>query len=299
MSAMAIGLILISTLLHAGWNSMGKKSGTSISFYMWATACGMLIFSPFLLEVWRDVVAMPAKFWWLILASGICQTVYLVGLAKAYQGGDLSIVYPLARALPVLIVPLLVLGAYGHSLLSIEDIAAMLLIFAGAMVLPVRRWREWHLRAYMTPAVGWAIVAALGTAGYSFTDSAAVHLMREEGFTAFQAGSAFAVVQAGGIVLCMLPVSLLLFKESLFGTVFNRPGAIRSVAMTGLFIVGTYLLVLISMSMVTEVSYVVALRQLSIPIGVAIGVFWLKESVSITRMQGVSMMLIGLIFVSL
>ncbi|WP_315980597.1 hypothetical protein [Aliamphritea spongicola] len=69
--------------------------------------------------------------------------------------------------------------------------------------------------------------------------------------------------------------------------------------MTGLFIVGTYLLVLISMSMVTEVSYVVALRQLSIPIGVAIGVFWLKESVSITRMQGVSMMLIGLIFVSL
>lgn len=299
MSAMAIGLILISTLLHAGWNSIGKRSGTSVSFYMWATACGMVIFSPFLFDVWRDVLQMPTEFWWLIVCSGICQTVYLVGLAKAYQGGDLSMVYPLARALPVLIVPLLVLGAYGHSLLSIEDIVALILIFLGAMILPVRRWREWHLRAYMTPAVGWAVVAALGTAGYSFTDSAAVHLMREQGFTAFQAGSAFAVVQAGGIVICMLPVSLLLFKESLFGSVFNRPGAFRSVAMTGVFIVGTYLLVLISMSMVTEVSYVVALRQLSIPIGVAIGVLWLKESLSLTRLQGVSVMLLGLILVSL
>ncbi|WP_261845254.1 hypothetical protein [Aliamphritea ceti] len=296
---MAIGLILISTLLHAGWNSIGKRSGTSVSFYMWATACGMVIFSPFLFDVWRDVLQMPTEFWWLIVCSGICQTVYLVGLAKAYQGGDLGMVYPLARALPVLIVPLLVLGAYGHSLLSIEDIVALILIFLGAMILPVRRWREWHLRAYMTPTVGWAIVAALGTAGYSFTDSAAVHLMREQGFTAFQAGSAFAVVQAGGIVICMLPVSLLLFKESLFGSVFNRPGAFRSVAMTGVFIVGTYLLVLISMSMVTEVSYVVALRQLSIPIGVAIGVLWLKESLSMTRLQGVTLMLLGLVLVSL
>ena len=298
MSVTAISLILISTILHASWNSLGKRSGSSISFYMWATACGMLIFSPLLWDVWRDVLQLPAKFWWLILASGICQTIYLVGLAKAYQGGDLSMVYPLARALPVLIVPLLVLIAYGHSLLSVADVTAMLLIFLGAMVVPVRRWREWHPRAYMTPAVGWAIVAALGTAGYSFTDSAAVHLMRDAGFSAFQAGSAFAVVQAGGIVLCMLPVALFVFKESLF-TSLQQPKGKRSVLATGLFIVGTYLLVLISMSMVTEVSYVVALRQLSIPVGVAIGVLWLKERLSLSRLQGVSMMLIGLILVSL
>ncbi|MCL6416944.1 hypothetical protein MIB92_14880 [Aestuariirhabdus sp. Z084] len=296
---MAIALIITSTLLHAGWNSIGKRSATSASFYMWATAAGMLIYSPLLFNVWSDVLAMPTRFWLLILASGLCQMVYLVGLAKAYQGGDLGVVYPLARALPVLIVPLLVLMAYGDTALSVADVGAMALIFCGAMMVPVRRWREWHIKTYFTPAVGWAVVAALGTAGYSFTDSAAIHLMRDAGFNAFEAGGAFAVVQAASIVLCMLPVSLLVLKEPVFAALFRQPQIKRSMFVTGLFAVGTYLLVLISMSMVTEVSYVVALRQLSIPIGVAIGIIWLKEGWHPNRLQGVVIMLVGLVFVSL
>jgi len=52
------------------------------------------------------------------------------------------------------------------------------------------------------------------------------------------------------------------------------------------------------MSMVSEVSYVVALRQVSIPLGVMIGVIWLRESLSLPRLQGLIVMLAGLLLVS-
>ena len=70
-------------------------------------------------------------------------------------------------------------------------------------------------------------------------------------------------------------------------------------ALAGSFIIATYLLILISMSMVSEVSYVVALRQVSIPLGVLIGVIWLREAMSLPRLQGLVVMFAGLLLVSL
>ena len=49
----------------------------------------------------------------------------------------------------------------------------------------------------------------------------------------------------------------------------------------------------------SEVSYVVALRQVSIPLCVLIGVIWLREPVSLPRLQGLVVMVAGLFLVSL
>ncbi len=99
MTPTAIGLILVSALLHAGWNLIGKRTAQTVRFYAWAMGLGMLVFSPLLLT-WTDISRLPADFWYLLLASGLCQTLYMTGLAKAYGRGNLNIVYPLARALP-------------------------------------------------------------------------------------------------------------------------------------------------------------------------------------------------------
>jgi uncharacterized membrane protein len=61
----------------------------------------------------------------------------------------------------------------------------------------------------------------------------------------------------------------------------------------------TYGLVLMAMAMTDEVSYVVALRQLSIPVGVLMGVLWLKEPASTAKTLGTMVMLAGLIMVAL
>jgi len=287
-------LIVISAVMHAMWNSIGKRSATGVAYYVWAMATGALIFFPLLIVNWQKVLQLPQGFWGLLLVSGLFQCMYMSGLAKAYQSAELSLVYPLARALPVLIVPVFILFIYGESSLSNTHIVAIIMIAVGAIVLPLNKWRNWDARGYLTPAVGWAVLAAVGTAGYSLTDSAALKIMRNSGWSAFEAGSSFVILQAMTVIICMLPVLKFAFKERL-----QWPENKSSILLAGLFLVGTYLIVLIGMSMVDEVSYVVALRQLSIPIGVAIGVLWLKEKMSAPRLQGVSIMLVGLLLVSM
>ena len=294
MSWQPLLLIVISAFMHALWNSIGKRTATAVSFYVWAMAAGVLIFSPLLLTNWQQILLLPKAFWWLLLVSGVFQCMYTSGLAKAYQSAELSLVYPLARALPVLIVPVFVVFIYGESDLSYTHIVAIAMIATGALVLPLNKWRNLDLRGYFTPAVSWALLAAVGTAGYSLTDSAALKIMRDNGWSAFEAGSSFVILQAVTVIFCMLPLLKFAFKER-----FKWPENKSSILLAGLFLVGTYLIVLIGMAMVEEVSYVVALRQLSIPIGVAIGVLWLKEKISLPRLQGVAIMLLGLLLVSL
>lgn len=294
MTTDAIALILVSALMHAGWNLIGKRTAQTVRFYAWAMAFGMLIFSPLLIPAWPSIKALPTSFWLLLLASGLFQTLYMTGLAFAYRSGNLNIVYPLARALPVLMVPLVVWMVYGQSALEVQDILGMLLIMLGSLALPLSRWRDWHWRDYCTPSIGWVLLAASATAAYSLIDSAAIKLMRAQGFDSFAAGSSFVVLQAMAALLWMLPLIRLVLKESLW-----KLPDLGWTAMAGTFMISTYLLILISMSLVSEVSYVVALRQISIPLGVLIGVFWLKETLSRPRLQGLLVMLAGLLLVSI
>ncbi len=294
MSTQALILVLISACLHAGWNLIGKRTAQTVRFYAWAMAAGGLMFSPLLFWVWPEVLRLPLSFWLLLLASGLCQTLYLTGLAKAYRHGNLNLVYPLARALPVLIVPVAVLMVYGQSELEQQDLLALALIFLGSLALPLTRWRDWHWRDYLTPAIGWALLAACATAGYSLFDSIALQIMKQQGMSAFEAGSSFAVLQAGACLVWMLPLIRFVLGESL-RVLPDRGWTL----LAGFFIIGTYLLVLVSMTLVSEVSYIVALRQISIPLGVLIGLIWLKEPISAPRLQGLALMLTGLVLVSL
>ncbi len=295
MTDLAIVLVVSSALMHALWNSIGKRTATSTSFFAWATLAGTLIFSPLMLINWRMILELPVNFWILLIVSGAFQAIYFTGLSKAYRSAELSIVYPLARSFPVLIVPVFVLLVYGETRLTLASIFAMTLIVLGALILPLKRWRDWHIKSYLNPGVGWALVAAFGTAAYSLTDSEAVHMMRREGWNALSAGSSFVVLQGVSIAVWVLGITKLQGKDIMLVSTVSK----KTVFLTGFFVMATYLLVLTSMSMVDEVSYIVALRQLSIPIGVAIGALWLKEKLTFPRVIGVWVMLIGLVLVVL
>ncbi|WP_421869096.1 hypothetical protein [Motiliproteus sp.] len=293
MTTSTLLLILASAVLHASWNLIGKKSAQSVAFYAWAMAAGMLIFSPLAISVLPYLPQLNPEFWGLLLLSGLFQALYLTGLAQAYRHGNLGLVYPLARALPVLLVPLAVLLIYGQTRLDTGDGLGMLMIAGGALGLPLARWRELRLQHYCTPAIGWVLLAAASTAGYSLTDSAAVQHLNRVGLSAFEAGSSFVVLQAGCCLLWLVPIIHLLLRQPL------TPTQPRMIWLAGSFVIGTYLLILTSMTLVDEVSYVVALRQASIPIGVLIGVFWLGEPLSRPRLTGLLLMLAGLLMVAL
>ena len=61
----------------------------------------------------------------------------------------------------------------------------------------------------------------------------------------------------------------------------------------------TYLLVLTAMGYASDVSYIAAMRQLSIPLGATLGVVVLGESASRTKRLGIVVTFAGLILVSL
>ncbi|WP_245573921.1 DMT family transporter [Neptunomonas japonica] len=294
MTTTAFVLIMISAVLHISWNVIGKKSSQSVLFYAWTTACGGLIFSPLLLLSENLLVTLPERFWGILFASGLCQTFYMIGLARAYRTGNLSLVYPLARALPVFLVPILVFFIYKESQLEIDDLVGMVLIVLGAVLVPLQHWRSIKIHDYFNVSMGWVLVAALSTAGYSILDSMAINLMLDSGFSPIQAGSSFVVLQSAVSLCWMLFFILFVLREPLLGLPDKRWALLA-----GIFVITTYMLVLVSMSLVAEVSYVVALRQVSIPLGVIIGMLWLKEPFSLPRIQGVVVMLVGLMLVAL
>ena len=65
----------------------------------------------------------------------------------------------------------------------------------------------------------------------------------------------------------------------------------------GLTIYTTYTLALISLAYVNNVSYVVAFRQISIPLAAILGIILLKESYYRPKIIGIVILMIGLFFV--
>ncbi|WP_355661177.1 drug/metabolite transporter [Halomonas salifodinae] len=295
MSPAALGLVLVSVCLHAGWNLLGKRRAPSLAFFTLAIAAGGLAFSPLLL-LGPPLASLPASFWGWLAASGLCQMLYMGGLAWAYARGEVSVLYPLARALPVVLVPLVAVGLLGSHELAGGDLAGMGLILAGALCLPLAGVPR--LASYLTPALGFALLAALATAGYSLIDARALGLMVNTGMTPLAAGAVFMVLQALVTPLWALPLLLIMPSERRRLPVLwaeERLGLL----VTGLMITATYGLVLVALAQSDSVSHIVALRQLSIPLGVMLGILWLRERAAPAKLVGTAIMLAGLWLVAL
>ena len=112
-----------------------------------------------------------------------------------------------------------------------------------------------------------ALIAAIGTTGYTLIDDQALRLLR----TAIplpnsQITLIFIALQTGSTAL-MLGLSTLLYspERRQLRQLLHNPPLILTCLVTGVVIMATYGLVLTAMAYVTNVSYVAAFRQLSIP----------------------------------
>lgn len=295
MSPAALTLVLVSVCLHAGWNLLGKRRAPSLAFFTLAIAAGGLAFTPVLL-LGAGLTGLPVGFWGWLAASGLCQMLYIGGLAWAYARGEVSVLYPLVRALPVVLVPLVAVGMLGSHALTQRDLAGMGLILVGALCLPLVG--PPRFASYLTPALGFALLAAMATAGYSLIDARALAIMAEAGFSPLGAGAVFMVLQALITPLWALPLIAIMPSER------KRLPALwaeerRGLVATGVMITATYGLVLVALAISDSVSHVVALRQLSIPLGVMLGIFWLRERAAPAKLVGTTIMLAGLWLVAL
>lgn len=179
MSGIALSIVLASAFLHAGWNYLLKKSERKIVFIWWFLLVSAILYLPVFLFYCPEISIPPAG-WLCIVATGIIHGVYFWCMGGAYQRGDLSLVYPLARGSGPLFIPILAvillkeeispLGMMGIALIIGGIYCVHLRSFSGSAFLE-------PFRALRGGASLWALFTGLAIAFYSLVDKVGVGLV--------------------------------------------------------------------------------------------------------------------------
>lgn len=300
MTLTAVLLVVLSAVLHSAWNFASKKEGegVGVAFFAWANVFAVLFLLPVAFLCWPILSRLPAAVAGLLVLTGFFQILYFAGLAPAYRGGDLSLVYPLVRSLPVLLVAVVAAFFPTQERLTPLALGGMLLVVTGCLLLPLERISQWHPSRYLQATSAFAVVAACGTAGYSMVDSEGLRLLREgfpsAGKWALSLAYLFgeAVTSAAWLTL----YAALVDRKALTASLQQQK---RTAAFVGVASYVTYGLVLVAMHFAANVSYVVALRQASIVLSVGLGVLVLREPAHGPKMAGAGLVTAGLILVAL
>src|SRR6516162_1877215 len=122
--------VLLGAALHAGWNAL-VKAGTQRLWDMISVVVGAALVAAFVLPFLPPPAADSLPY---LAASALIHVGYFTLVALAYQGGDMSLVYPLMRgAAPALTAA--VAAAALHEQPTPGGWAGVLLVSAGALLL--------------------------------------------------------------------------------------------------------------------------------------------------------------------
>jgi uncharacterized membrane protein len=171
-TALALGLVLFSAFLHASWNYLLKKSGGGQGLVALASLLSLVVYAPFVvaLALWVGYRPAPVHLG-LMFASGVIHTFYFLLLDRAYRsGGDLSVVYPLARATGPLLTIVFAMAVLAERPSAVALVGAVL-IGASALVLTGNPFRH---RESARQGVRFALLTGFTIASYTLWDKASV-----------------------------------------------------------------------------------------------------------------------------
>lgn len=283
-------LVLASTVAHAYWNFLVRRSGGGQPFVGLSKIAEVVLFAPAFL-LWALPAARGLLAAWPVIVVGALLTLAnYVALARAYRAGDLAVVYPVARGGVLLFLPPLGFLAFGERP-SAAGWAALACIVAGIAVLQLPALSRAAVAALgprlRDPAVAYALAAALATAGYTVWDKRAVRTL--PAFAYFYAYTVLVAAAYAAYLLARHPRAELRAEWRAHRWPIVQVAACNTAA---------YLLVLLALRDGTS-SYVVAVRQLSIAIGALLGWRLLGEGMGAARRLGVALIVAGCLLVAL
>jgi len=298
MSFFAFVLIFFSVFLHVAWNMISKSTKPSMAFYTLMSATASAIWLPFFLLSNIHMAELPWKFHVFLFSSIVGEVLYVFGLARAYRWNDISLVYPVVRALPVLMITAVtILFGLGKTPGAIA-IFGMVLITVGCFLMPLMKFSDFSMKHYFSTVTGFILLGALGTTLYTIFDSSAIKIIREGAgrISILDTLGYLFLIEFGLTIGELLVVLTNRTERALFKKMFGRTvypvlaGGCSSCA---------YALVLFAMAYVTNVSYIQAFRQMSLPLGFFAGMLILKEKGTVPKVLGMALILTGLLCVSL
>jgi drug/metabolite transporter (DMT)-like permease len=174
MSGLALTLILAAALVHASWNYLLKKSGGGIGFVWLFGALSTALYCPIAIAiVLHQSVSISTMGWILIAASGVIHTAYYLLLDRGYRSGDLSVVYPIARATGPFITIAVAIAFLGERPGALALCGAALVI-GGAFFLSLGAGRLEGARGGVGRGIGFALLTGCTIAAYTLVDQQAV-----------------------------------------------------------------------------------------------------------------------------
>ena len=161
MSLLVFCAVLGAALLHATWNALIKtganKQTSMLIMTVWQGIIGLSI------VVWLPIP--QASVWPWLIGSGVVHMFYQLFLAYAYEQGDLSRVYPLARGAAPMIVLLVSFFAMSDHITTAE-VSGIAVLGLGILLMARGVFTSGESRRLVPFALG----SAVATAAYTIVD---------------------------------------------------------------------------------------------------------------------------------
>ncbi|MEP7203962.1 MAG: EamA family transporter [Ilumatobacteraceae bacterium] len=263
-------LALVAAVLHAGWNLSVKQSVSDRFIALWGQFSFAGVLAAILLIIGGGI---PARGWVWAAVSALAHVPYSVLLAKAYNVGDFSRAYPIARGGGALIA-----GLGGIALLSDSftpiGVVGMAVVAIGLIALAGR-------------GAGAQVVIALGVAlaigVYSVADAKGIRSVD----TPLYAAASFTCVT---VTLTVYALATGRSSEMAAATRIHW----RRFVVMGIASGVTYALVQIAFQR-APVGYVTCLRESSVVIAAFVGARYLGEGQAVRRTAAAIVVVVGLL----
>lgn len=286
MELRVILILVLAASIHSFWNLLAKKS-LDKQVFLWLTlVVAGVLFLPFFCYLYTGI---PPAGWNYIIISACLEAVYFLLLGRAYQCGDLSLVYPVARGSAPLFVAFFAFLFLGEAV-SPAGFAGIVLIVAGIYTLHLKTFDRQGLfapfRSLRERSSQFALLTGLATAGYSTVDKVGVGYVNPVLY--------IYLVFIGAAIL--LAPYMLHYKCELARREWRENK--KEIAAVAVMIAAAYLLVLMAMT-TSKVSYVSSVREISVVFAALLGSLVLREPFGGMKILGSLFIFSGIVCIAL
>jgi len=216
-----------------------------------------------------------------IIATGLIHSIYFRLLAAAYEEGEISLVYPIARGSGVAFTAILA-GLLLKEQLTFPGAIGIGLVCVGIISLG----REAHKRVDDKKAIRLSLGIGASIVAYSIVDKIGVGYSHPVVYI-------WSMFLIAGIVLT--PLLIRRYRGQMRQVARQYKGY---AAIIGVGSVGTYLMILFAYTR-GPVNYIVAVREFAVVLGALAGVIFLKERLTMVKALAICIIVIGVIGIKL
>ena len=277
MPLFAFLLVILAAALHALWNFAAKKASGNLSVIWVGLVIATVAVIPFLFLLSPEQIFV-SKAWPFVLATGIIHAVYFFAVAKAYEHGDISVVYPISRGSGIAGTAIIACLLLQEEISSVGTVG-ILLISLGTLLLGLTN-------IHQKRGIFFSLLVAVMIITYSIVDKLGVGIIHPFGYI-------FGLVLLTTIFLA--PYILMNKRQELLSAMKNMK---KYSLIIGLGSGGTYLIILFVFQM-AQVSYVVAAREVAVAFGALLGIVFLKEQSTAQKIICITVIVTGMLLIKL